>query len=103
VTAAETANYNEATASVSLNVDKANQVITWANPANITYGTLLSATQLNATVAGSATAGASAPGVLTFDPTAGTLLAAGPHTLSVTAAGTDNYNEATASVSLTVN
>ncbi|NEU06689.1 hypothetical protein GZH53_00030, partial [Flavihumibacter sp. R14] len=74
--AAETANYNEATASVSLNVDKANQVITWANPANITYGTLLSATQLNATVAGSATAGATAPGALTFDPTAGTLLAA---------------------------
>ncbi|NEU06713.1 hypothetical protein GZH53_00150, partial [Flavihumibacter sp. R14] len=73
VTAAATANYNQATASVSLNVDKANQVITWANPANITYGTLLSATQLNATVAGSATAGASAPGVLTFDPTAGTL------------------------------
>ncbi|NEU06699.1 hypothetical protein GZH53_00080, partial [Flavihumibacter sp. R14] len=78
------------------------QVITWANPANITYGTLLSATQLNATVAGSATAGATAPGALIFDPTAGTLLAAGPHTLNVTAAETANYNEATASVSLNV-
>ncbi|NEU06847.1 hypothetical protein GZH53_00850, partial [Flavihumibacter sp. R14] len=49
-------------ADATLTVNKANQVITWANPANITYGTLLSATQLNATVAGSATAGASAPG-----------------------------------------
>ncbi|MDN3656661.1 hypothetical protein QWZ08_13535, partial [Ferruginibacter paludis] len=95
VDAAATTNYNAATKQVALVVDKANQTITWANPADITYGTLLGATQLNATVAGSATAGASAPGALTYTPAAGTLLNAGlAQTLSVSAAATTNYNAA---------
>ena len=50
-------------------INRANQIITWSNPANITYGTLLSATQLNATVVG--VSGGSAPGALTYTPAAG--------------------------------
>ncbi|MCY2938809.1 MAG: VCBS repeat-containing protein [Planctomycetota bacterium] len=102
VNAAATGNYLAATKSVTLVVDQAVQTITWANPANITYGTLLSATELNATVAGSSTAGASAPGALTYSPTAGTLLNAGSQTLTVTAAATSNYLAATQSVTLVV-
>ena len=37
-----------ATATVALTVNKATPAITWATPAAITYGTALSATQLDA-------------------------------------------------------
>ena len=47
-TPTDTANYNSATANVLITVNKATPVITWAAPAAITYGTALSATQLNA-------------------------------------------------------
>ena len=47
-------------------VAKATPVITWANPAAITYGTALSATQLNAT--------ASVPGTFVYSPAAGAVL-----------------------------
>jgi hypothetical protein len=55
-------------ATVSLIVKRAT-TITWANPVDITYGTPLSSTQLNAT--------ASVPGTFTYSPGAGTLLNAG--------------------------
>lgn len=87
-------------ATLNFTVDKANQTITWANPANITYGTLLSATQLNATVAG--VSGGSAAGGLTYTPASGTLLNAGIRTLQVAAAATTNYNAATKTVTLVV-
>ena len=45
-------------------------MITWANPADITYGTALSATQLNAT--------ADVAGTFAYMPVAGTVLNAGP-------------------------
>ncbi|HYI09949.1 MAG TPA: Ig-like domain repeat protein [Thermoanaerobaculia bacterium] len=99
VTAAETNNYNEASANVSLVVHKANQTINWADPADIVYGTALSETQLNATVT---VVGPAAAGELTYTPAAGTLLNAGTHTLGVVAAETQNYNEASASVTLVV-
>jgi subtilase family serine protease len=71
--------------------------ITWATPAAITYGTALSATQLNAssTVAGS----------FSYSPAAGTVLGAGQQTLKVTFTPTDttDYTTATDSVTLTVN
>src|SRR6185436_15066051 len=52
------ANYNAVNGtSVQITVNKATPVITWANPASITYGTALGATQLNAT--------SSAPGAFT--------------------------------------
>ena len=42
-------NFEATSKIVSINVAKANPVISWTNPTEITYGTLLSATQLNAT------------------------------------------------------
>lgn len=84
-----------ASATVTL-MPKMNPVITWATPAAITYGTALSATQLDAT--------ANVPGSFAYTPAAGTVLSAGAQTLSVTFAPTNSteYNPATASVSLTV-
>ena len=95
---ADSVNYATATATVSLNVTaKLVPVINWGTPAAITYGTALSATQLNAT--------ASVPGSFTYTPTAGTILGAGNRTLTATFTPTDTVNYATtsASVSLTVN
>ena len=68
-TPTDTGNYNNASATVYINVNKATPTITWANPVDITYGTALSGTQLNAT--------ASVPGGLVYSPLAGTVLSAG--------------------------
>jgi len=78
-------------------------VITWANPAAITYGTALSSTQLNATAANGG--GVNVPGTFVYAPAAGAVLNAGPQTLTVTFTPTDlsNYTTATKTVSLTVN
>jgi hypothetical protein len=76
---------------------KATPTIAWATPAAISYGTALSATQLDATspVAGS----------FVYTPAAGTVLSGGIHTLAVTFTPSDttDYTTATASVQLTVN
>jgi len=68
-TPTDTTNYTTATASVAIDVLKATPVITWATPADIVYGTALSATQLNAT--------ASVPGTFAYTPAAGTILPVG--------------------------
>jgi uncharacterized membrane protein len=96
-TPTDAADYNNATATVTLTVNKATPSITWATPTAITYGTALSASQLNAT--------ASAPGTFAYSPVAGTVLGAGSHTLTATFTPTDaaDYNNATATVTLTVN
>lgn len=101
VTAQETENYLSATQMVGLQVNKANQTITWSDPQPITYGTKLSSTQLNATVAG--VSGGSDPGLLSYDRAVGDFLAAGTYQIQVTAAETDNYLVATRTVGLTVN
>ncbi|PZR72456.1 MAG: hypothetical protein DLM73_13150 [Chthoniobacterales bacterium] len=91
------ANYNSANKSVSINVLKATPTIIWSNPADITYGTALSGTQLNAT--------ASMPGSFSYTPAAGTVLNAGAaQSLSVTFSPTDsaNYNSTNKSVSINV-
>ncbi|PYR88836.1 MAG: hypothetical protein DMF84_26990 [Acidobacteria bacterium] len=90
------ANYAGATATVTITVLKASSTITWPAPADITYGTALTATQLNAT--------ASAPGTLAYTPALGTVLDAGSHELSVTFTPTNaaNYAPATATVTITV-
>jgi len=100
VSACSPAQTTTSNGNATLTVNKANQTFTWATPTAITYGTALSATQLNASVAG--VEGGTAAGELTYAPISGTVLDAGPHTLSVTAAATDNYNAASKSVSLTV-
>src|SRR5438309_7157671 len=78
------ANYSAATATVTLTVLKATSTITWPAPADIAYGTALTATQLNAT--------ASAPGTLAYTPALGTVLDAGTHALSVTFTPTNAAN-----------
>src|SRR6202008_637205 len=79
------------------NVLKATPVLTWAAPADIIYGTALSATQLDAT--------ASVAGTLVYTPASGAVLNAGAaQTLSVTFTPTDaaNYTTATKTVSINV-
>jgi uncharacterized protein YaiE (UPF0345 family) len=79
-------------------ITPATPTITWATPAAITYGTPLSATQLNAT--------ASVPGTLTYTPAAGTVLNAGAgQTLQVNFVPTDsvNYTTVSATTTITVN
>ena len=91
------ANYTVTNNAGVITITKATSAITWAAPAAITYGTALSATQLNAT--------ASAAGALVYSPAAGAILPAGSQTLSVTFTPTDtiDYTAATDSVTLTVN
>jgi hypothetical protein len=96
-TPADTTDYNTTTAAVTLAVNAATPTLTWATPAPIIYGNVLSTTQLNAIspVAGS----------FTYSPAAGTILSAGSQTLSVTFTPSDttDYNSTTTAVALVVN
>ena len=96
-TPADAVDYTTATKTVSLVVNASTPVITWANPAAITYGTALSAAQLNAT--------ANVAGTFAYSPAAGAVLTAGAQMLSVTFTPTDtvSYTTATKTVSLVVN
>lgn len=78
------------------NIGQATPVITWASPADLAFGSPLSATQLNAT--------ASVPGTFVYTPAAGAVLAAGNgQTLSVVFNPTSgNYSSASKSVSINV-
>jgi len=89
--------YDTASASVPITVNPATPVITWAPPFAITYGTALSATQLNATT--------DLPGTFSYSPALNTILTGGPHTLSVTFTPTDtvDYYTTTVTVPITVN
>jgi hypothetical protein len=83
--------------SVTVMVVQANATISWANPADIVYGTALSGTQLDAT--------ANVPGTFTYTPAAGTVLGAGDdQTLLVSFSPTDttDYTPASASVAINV-
>ena len=97
-TPTDTTDYTTETATVTLTVNKATPVITWAPPAAITYGTALSGVQLNATAGGLA-------GAFVYTPAAGPVPAAGVQTLSATFIPTDttDYSSPTATVQLTVN
>ena len=96
-TPTDSINYSTVTKTVQLAVNQANATVTWATPASITYGTALSATQLDAT--------ASVPGTFVYTPAAGAVPAAGTDTLSVTFTPTDtsNYSTVTKTVQLVVN
>jgi hypothetical protein len=98
----DTTSYNSASASVNLVVNKATPVLTWATPASVTTGTVLNATQLNATAAFNST---TVPGSFVYSPVSGTVLSTvGTQTLSTTFTPTDStdYSTASTSVSLTV-
>ena len=96
-TPTDTTDYTAASATVTLTVNQATPTITWTTPVAITYGTALSATQLDAS--------STVAGTFTYSPAAGTVLTAGSHTLLVTFAPTDttDYTAASATVTLTVN
>jgi hypothetical protein len=80
-----------ASSTVSLTVNKGTSTVTWANPTGISYGTLLSATQLNASL--------SVPGACTYASNpVGTQLAAGTQTLAATCTPTDPANYTTPAV-----
>ncbi|MEI8090226.1 MAG: Ig-like domain-containing protein, partial [Opitutaceae bacterium] len=95
-TPSSTINYNAVTTTVNVTVAKATPTVTWATPSAITYGTALSATQLNAT--------GSVAGTTVYSPASGTTPSAGTQTLTATFTPTDtaNYNTATRTVSLVV-
>jgi cyclophilin family peptidyl-prolyl cis-trans isomerase len=93
----DTTDYNTATATVKINVNKATPTIAWGIPADITQGTALGSAQLGAT--------ASVPGTFAYSPGIGTVLPAGAgKTLSVlfTPTDTTDYTTATASVIINV-
>lgn len=95
-TPTDTIDYTTATASVTLVVNQATPSITWPTPASITYGTALTATQLNAS--------STVSGTFSYAPSAGAVLAAGSHSLTATFNPTDttDYTTATGLVYLTV-
>jgi hypothetical protein len=95
-TFAGSTDYAAASASAAFSVGRASPTVTWASPADITYGTALSSTQLDAT--------ANVPGTFAYSPDFGTVLGAGMHTLSVTFTPTDtaDYNSVTQTATLNV-
>jgi hypothetical protein len=91
--------YKAATATGKTTAEKVASVVTWATPAPITYGTALSAIQLDATVSG-------VPGTFVYTPASGKVLAAGTQALSVkfTPTDTTDYTTVTGTtVALVVN
>jgi hypothetical protein len=90
-------NYTAGTENASFTVNKAMPTLTWAAPSPITYGTALSATQLNATSGGVA-------GSMVYTPPAGFIPGVGSQILSVTFTPVDStdYSSVTQTVSLTV-
>ncbi len=76
---------------------KKDPIISWENPADITYGTLLSETQLNAT--------ADIAGTYIYSPVSGTKLEIGDNqslTVEFTPNDTENYNVASKTVKINV-
>jgi hypothetical protein len=97
-TPSDTVDYHAVTATALINVQKATPVVTWANPADITYGSALSATQLDA--------GASVPGSFVYSPALGSVPSAGANqTLSATFTPNDaiDYAPVTTTTKVTVN
>ena len=80
----------------TFSIGQATPVITWANPADITYPAALGATQLNAT--------ANVPGSFVYTPAASTVLNAGNgQTLHVEFTPTDSANYTTATKDVSIN
>jgi hypothetical protein len=91
-----TFNASAVSAAALVAISKAVPTITWFSPNPISYGTALSATQLNAV--------AYVPGILTYSPLSGSVPAIGNQVLSVSFTPTDavNYAPANTVVSITV-
>ena len=101
----DTADYTSVTATATINVvlnSKDTPVLTWANPADISYGTALGSGQLDATASFDGTAVA---GTFTYTPAVGAVLSAGQSqtlVVSFTPNDTVDFNNATASVVINV-
>ena len=94
-TPADSVNYTPAEASVSLTVDEIiSATVTWLDPHSISYGTALSAEQLNAS--------SSIPGSFIYAPAAGEVLPAGMHKLSVIFTPKDEVKHAKVHASVTL-
>lgn len=94
----DTVDYTSAAGSVQLQVNQASTTVVWSNPAAITYGTPLSATQLDAS------ATPVSGGTYVYTPAAGTVLNAGLQSLAVTFTPSNtNYAASSGSASLQVN
>ena len=90
-------NYENATASVEINVVKANPVITWNTPEDITVGTALTDAQLNAK--------ANVDGTFAYTPDKNSVLEVGEHqklTVLFTPADAESYNSVSDSVFINV-
>jgi uncharacterized protein (TIGR02145 family) len=70
-------------------------VITWANPAGITFGTILGMTQLNATV--------DVPGTFLYTPTYNSILNIGAQNLTVDFIPYDGYSYSNTTKTVTIN
>ncbi len=94
---ADTSNYETISLTKTIIVRKANPVIIWENPADITYGNRLSDAQLNASVVG-------ITGTFVYNYSINTLLNAGTYQLKVQFLPNDtlNYNSVFKSVVLIV-
>ena len=92
----DTIDYSSAEASVTLTVSRATPVVSWSTPATVPTGTILGATQLDAT--------AGIPGTFTYNPAAGTLYSApGNFGLSVSFAPVDSTDYGLGSATVTLN
>ena len=81
-------------------IGPATPTLAWATPANLTFGTALDGTQLDAFVSNSPVF----PGTLTYSPPAGTMLPVGHNQpLTVTFAPTDSANFDTATATVLIN
>ncbi len=98
VTVSASGNYTISYTGANLIIGKTTPAITWSTPADITYGTVLSGTQLNATSGGVA-------GAFVYTPPAGTVLNAGnSQQLSVTFTPSDSISYNTpAAITTTIN
>ena len=89
-------NYTTGSTTATWTINAATPTITWSNPASITYGTPLGASQLDAT--------ANVLGAFTYTSAAGVVLSAGNNqTLSVLFTPTDTNDYRAASATATIN
>lgn len=91
--------FNNATGSLTV-TKQVTPTLTWATPSAITYGTVLSSSQLDAAAADSL--GNPVSGSFTYSAALGTILLAGQHQLSVLFTPTDAVNFTTAKTSVTL-
>src|SRR5207237_775108 len=97
-------NFGGSSSPVSLEtVDKITPSLTWDHPADIVYGTKLSATQLNATATDTHNSGITINGTFTYNPPVDTVLAVGSRNLTVTFTPDDTATYANQTASATIN